>query len=543
MMIITNGKENVRFIDLIDNKEDIKNKTILLARCENRYYELFDIAPVGKEIEFIGNEDMFGNKTYMRTLEFIFIDSVLSIFSDARISLEHSISKSIFGEIHKFKALDEQDILLIKKKMQDTIDKDIKINKVKMKREEAINIFDSYGMKDKVKLLKTLNREYISLYELNGRYDYFYGYMAYSTGIIKTFDLMYYDPGFILRFPQRGVECILPDFIEQKKLFTVFNETGKWLNIMNVADVSSLNNIVKSGDVNDLIRISEALHEKKIAYIADMIYDRKETKLVLIAGPSSSGKTTFLNRLCIQLRVNGLIPIPISLDNYFVDRDKTPIDENGKRDYECIEAIDLKLFNEHLKSLFEGKEVELPEFNFRTGKREWSGKKFSIPYNGVVVVEGIHGLNKKLTSSIDDKYIFKIYISALTQLNIDGHNRIATTDVRKIRRVVRDYLSRGYDAKGTLDMWDSIKRGEEKNIFVYQEKSDVMFNSMLVYELCVLKKYAIYELNKITKDDECYEEALRLKSLLNLFVDIDEDKVPSNSLLREFIGGSCFYKY
>ena len=289
--------------------------------------------------------------------------------------------------------------------------------------------------------------------------------------------------------------------------------------------------------------VSEGLHEKKIANIADEIFNKKDVKIVLIAGPSSSGKTTFANRLSIQLRVNGLIPIPLSLDNYFVNRIDTPKDENGDYDYESINALDLKLLNEDLEKLMKGEEVDLPIYNFKTGEKEWNDYKVKLPKNAVLILEGIHGLNPNLISSELNSNVFKIYISALTQLNIDNHNRISTTDVRKVRRIVRDSLSRGYKAEDTLKMWDSIKRGEKKNIFVYQEEADVAFNSTLVYELGVLKPYALKELNKITEESPVYSEAIRLKAFLSFFKEIDIEEVPKNSLLREFIGGSAFYEY
>ena len=536
------NNKNKTFFDLINPEELTGVNPPLLGKCGNKYYELRDEIPEGKP-KIVGNEDAYANKAYIRTLQFVLIHAVLNLYKDARISLDHSISKGIFGQIHKEKALDEFDITDIKNKMQEIIDKNIVINEVSMLKSDAVKIFEDYGMIDKVKLINSIDKDKISLYELEGRYDYFYGEMAYSTGVLKSFDLIYYEPGFLLKYPQKGDINIIPKYIEQKKLFSVFYETGKWLNILEVANVGSLNEKVMNNEIGDLIRVSEALHEKKIAYIADMIHEREDVKLILIAGPSSSGKTTFANRLAIQLRVNGLIPVPIGLDDYFVNRENTPIGEDGKPDFECLEALDVKLFNDNLNSLFRGEEVEIPSFNFKTGKREWIGRKFSLPYNGVIVVEGIHGLNEELTAHIDKKYKFKIYISALTQLNIDSHNRISTTDVRKIRRIVRDYLSRGYDAEGTLAMWDSIRRGEEKNIFVHQEQADVMFNSTLVYELCVLKKYALQELSKISEESSSYAEAHRLKSFLKFFKDIDKDMVPENSLLREFIGGSCFYKY
>jgi uridine kinase len=398
-------------------------------------------------------------------------------------------------------------------------------------------------MEDKLALLKHSKNKNLKLYNLCGRYDYFYGQMAYSTGIIGEFEIMYYKPGFILRYPTIHEPKVIPKFNEQKKLAKIFRETEIWGTILNVANVGSLNDIVVSGEMNEMAMITEAFHEKKIANIADQISLKEKVKIVLIAGPSSSGKTTFTKRLGIQLRVNGLIPIQISLDDYFINRDQTPKDEDGNYDFESIYALDLELFNNNLTELLKGEKVKLPRYDFLTGKRVWSDKEIYIPERGVLLIEGIHGLNEILTSSIDKENKFKIYISALTQLNLDNHNRIATTDVRIIRRIVRDYLSRGYKAEDTLKMWHSIKKGEEKNIFPFQEEADVMFNSTLVYELCVLKKYALPELKKISEESSVYYEAKRLISFLNFFKTVDEEVVPRNSILKEFIGGSIFYKY
>lgn len=516
---------------------------IVLGKVNEKYYEL--TAPIEENGKFepVNIKNRFGMKAFVRTLQFILIKAVFDLFPSAKITMEHSLSKGIFGEIHKVTKLNSEDILNIKKQMQKIIDRDIPINKVSFSRNEAIKIFTEYNMDDKVRLLNQVNVENVKLYELDGRYDYFYGPMAYSTGVINLFDLMLYESGFILRFPTEDKPKSLPEFIEQKKLAKIFYETEQWGNILDVADVGSLNNKVINGDIVNIIRVAEAFHEKKIAYIADMINERKNVKMVLIAGPSSSGKTTFSKRLGVQLRVNGLIPIPISLDDYFVDREHTPKDEFGEYDFESIYALDLELFNTQLNELMEGKEVQLPTFNFITGNREWNKEKMKLPSNGILVIEGIHGLNEMLTASIPKENKFKVYISALTQLNLDNHNRIATTDLRMIRRIVRDFLSRGYGGEKTLMMWPSIRRGEEKNIFVFQEEADVMFNSALVYELCVLKKYAIEELSKIQPDSPVFYDAWRLKSFLNFFKEVDMNMVPENSLLREFIGGSCFYKY
>lgn len=519
------------------------NIPIVLANVNGTYHELTSELQEGGTFTAVDITSNLGSRTYIRSLQFVLIKAVFDIFPEAKVTIEHSLGKGLFGEIHKSLPLDEKDIERIKIRMKELIDKDIPIKKVCMNREDAIKVFSKYNMDDKVRLLRHVSSNTVKLYELDGRYDYFYGSMAYSTGVLKIFDLFYREPGFVLKYPLEFDPFNIPKFVEHKKLRKIFYETEQWGNILGVGDVGSLNDKVENGEIIDIIRVAEALHEKKIAYIADMISERKNTKMVLIAGPSSSGKTTFARRLGIQLRVNGLVPIPISLDDYFVDRDHTPKDENGEYDFESIYALDLELFNKNLESILKGEAVEIPTFNFKTGSREWNGQTISIPENGILIVEGIHGLNEMLTVSIPIENKFKIYISALTQLNVDNHNRIATTDVRIIRRIVRDYLSRGYGGEDTLKMWPSIKRGEEKNIFTFQENADVMFNSTLVYELCVLKKYALKELEKISEKSLVYYEALRLKSFLHFFKDVDMNLVPDNSILREFIGGSCFYKY
>ena len=478
-----------------------------------------------------------------RTLQFIFIKAVLDLYKDATVTMEHSIGKWVFVEIHKKDPLTAEEVNDIKKEIQKLIDKNYPIKRIKVKREDAIKIFQNYGMEDKVKLLQQTSFQVVTLYELDGRYDYFYGPMWESTGVIKNFDVKFYNGGFILGYPIDENLMIVNKFVEQRKLTNIFRETEKWLNILGIGEVGSLNEKISNGELIDLIMISEALHEKKIAQISDMISDKKEIKAVFVSGPSSSGKTTFAHRLAIQLKVNGLSPIPISLDNYFVNREETPRDENGEYDFESVKSIDVKFFKNQMKELFEGKEVEIPIFNFLTGYREKLGNKVKMPKNGILIIEGIHGLNPILTSSLDENNIFKIYISALTQLNLDNHNRISTADVRRVRRIVRDSLSRGKNAEETLLMWPSIKKGEEKNIFVYQEEADVMFNSTLVYELCVLKRKALEELDKVSADSSVYDEVKRLKAFLGFFDEIDKALVPENSILREFIGGSIFYKY
>lgn len=537
-------EEETLLFDVIKENYSSEEAPIVLGKLDGEYLELRTPLTKGGLLEPITTkEPIVGLRTYARTLTFVLIKAVYDLFPQSKITIEHSLSKGIFGEIHKEKVLNKDDIEKIKQKMIELIDRDIVINKLSISKQEAHDIFSRYGLCDKLRLLKHIKGEEVKVYELDGRYDYFYGPIAYSTGVLKKFDLVYHEPGFLLRYPDEISANELPKFIEYPKLEKIFKEAEEWLNILETSDVGALNEKIEDKTIQELILVQEALHEKKIAHIADQIHEKSEVKLVLIAGPSSSGKTTFSKRLSVQLRVNGRVPFPISLDDYFVDREQTPKDENGEYDFECIDALDIKLFNEHLTRLLNGEEVETPTFNFRLGKREWLGEKAKLPENGVLIIEGIHGLNDKLTASIPPNNKFKIYISALTQLNIDSHNRIATTDVRKVRRIVRDFLSRGYGGETTLNMWSSIRRGEERNIFVFQEEADAMFNSTMVYELCVLKKYALEELDKIKEDSPSYYEALRLKNFLRLFKEVDRDMIPNNSILREFIGGSIFYKY
>ncbi|ACD51902.1 ATPase AAA [Clostridium botulinum] len=541
---INNKEQNSTdtFYDVL-SKNIVEVKNIALCKLNGKYHELRDIISESGEIETINFNTEMGLNIYTRTLQFIFIKATLDLFPNSKIKIEHSISKGLFGEVIKEDPLNEKDIKLIKEKMKEIIIKNVLINSIRISKDEAINIFDQYGMEDKVLLLENSNLNEVKLYELEGRYDYFYGQMAYSTGIIKAFDLIYYESGFILRSPEKENLNELPQYKEERKLRNIFLETEKWLSILDIGEVGTLNEKLSSNEAQSLILTSEALHEKKIANIADQIVNKKDVKIVLIAGPSSSGKTTFANRLAIQLKVNGFIPQSLSLDDYFVERVNTPRDENGEYDYESIYALDLELINKSLTALMNGEIVDIPTYNFFTGKREWNGNKIKLHENGVLILEGIHGLNPILTSDVDQNKIFKVYISALTQLNLDNHNRIPTTDVRKVRRIVRDSLSRGHDAEATLKMWPSVKKGEKNNIFVYQDQADVMFNSTLVYELGLLKLHALKELNKVKEDSPVYAEAARLKSILNFFKEVDPCYVPMNSILREFIGGSCFYEY
>ncbi len=495
----------------------------------------------GDNIEFIDITHPDGLRIYVRTLSFIYIKACKDIYKDARITIEHSLNKGLYSEIKKENDLSLESVNKIKEKIKELIEKDIIIEKKPLLVNEASKIFKKQNMQDKIRLLKYWNKEEKVIYEMDGYYDTFYGYMAPTTSYINKFDLKLFYPGIILNFPRKESNFELPEYIEQKKLSKIFRESENWGNIMDVADVGALNEKIEMGFIQDMIRINEALHEKKIAYIADQICSDKDIKIVLIAGPSSSGKTTFAERLSIQLKVNGKKTHSISLDDYFVDREKTPKDEYGNYDFDTIDALDKDLFNEHLLSLINGKEVQIPVFNFKKGKREFTRPATKLSKEHIIIIEGIHGLNEALTNHIPPKNKFRIYISALTQLNIDSHNRISTTDSRLIRRIVRDSRYRGHDALKTIKLWNNVRKGEEKYIFPFQENADVMFNSSLVYELAVLKKYAVELIEKITKDSEYYSERQRLIKFLSYFKTIDDEKsIPYTSILREFIGESCF---
>ncbi|MCX7884861.1 MAG: nucleoside kinase [Caloramator sp.] len=487
--------------------------------------------------------DPLGLRTYLRSLTFVLIRAVKDVLKGARVTIEHSLSKGLYGEIHYTRKIDERDISDIKKRMFEIVEMDELIEKIKVKKEEAVRIFKDYGMEDKIRLLRYIELPYINLYKCGYLYDYFYGPMVPSTGYLKIFDLIYYNSGFILLYPSQHNPNTVSKFKDLPKLAKVFKETEDWSRIHGVYDVGLLNQKVESNEFRELVLIAEALHEKKIANIADKIYENRDrVKIVLIAGPSSSGKTTFAKRLSIQLKVLGMKPYAISLDDYFINRELTPKDEFGNYDFESIRALDVELFNKNLCDLLNYKEIELPSYNFIKGEREWLGHKYKMDKDSILIIEGIHGLNETLTSSVPKENKYKIYISALTQLNIDDHNRIPTTDVRLLRRIVRDNMSRGRDAQATILSWPQVREGEEKNIFPYQEEADIMFNSTLVYEMSILKKYAEPLLKIVDTKSSAYIEAMRLLSFLGYFKESLDDKiVPLNSILREFIGGSCFY--
>jgi uridine kinase len=514
--------------------------TIVAALVDNKLAELVEPLGDGEKLEWVDLSDTDGMRIYQRSLLFIFVRAVKELFADTNVIVKHSLSKGLFCEFEGEHELSSKDLPAIRERMEQIIQANEKFVGQSMSLDEAREEFARYKMQSKIDLLRYREKDYVKMYALGWLKDYFYGYMVPSTGYIKEFELVFYKPGIIIRHPVEWHPMSVPPFNEQKKLYEIHDEAETWGDILDVSYVANLNDKIEEGMAREFIMIAEALHEKKVAQIADRITE-EERRVVLIAGPSSSGKTTFANRLKIQLRVNGLRPVTLSTDDYFVNREDTPVDKNGEYDFDSIEALDVELFNHDLNLLLEGETIDIPKFDFQTGLREYVGKKMKIEENQLIIIEGIHGLNEQLTWNVHQKDKFKIYISALTQLNIDSHNRIPTTDTRIIRRIVRDNNFRGHDALRTFQLWKSVRNGEEKNIFPYQEDADVMFNSALVYELAILKKHAMPLLEAITQDKPEYSQARRLMLLLSYFSSIeDDDCVPKTSILKEFIGGSNF---
>lgn len=518
-------------------------KKILCIKENNKIVTLDHEIQPNVTIEFLDITDTDGLRVYVRTLCFVYIKAVKDIFPSSEVYIEHSLNKGLSTRLSNHINVNDEVIEKIKRRVDEMVAEDILIERLDMTVEEANMMFEKQGFWDKVNLSKYRNQERIHVSRIGDYYDKFYGYLASSAGYLDKYDFRTYNGGIIIYFPVKEEGYALPKIENTDKLAKVFRESEEWSRILGVAEVASLNAHIENNTIDDIIRVAEALHEKKVAQIADMICEDDNKKLILIAGPSSSGKTTFAQRLSIQLKVNGKKPIAISVDDYFVNRENTPLDEDGNYDFEALEAIDLEQFNSDLIRIMAGEKVEVPRFNFKTGQREYHGDFIQITKDQPIIVEGIHGLNERLTSEIPHENKFKIYISALTQLNVDRHNRIPTTDTRIIRRMVRDFKYRGSDATRTFSLWSSVRRGENKNIFPYQEEADAIFNSALIYELSILKKYAEPMLETITKESEYYPEALRLLRFLEYFVSIEEDThVPDNSILKEFIGGSCFVR-
>ena len=514
------------------------------AKVNNKVESLDFRVYYNKDIEFLDITSSSGMRTYVRSLFFVLVKAVEELYPQGNISLEHPISKGYFCKLHIDRTIGLDDVQRIKQKMQEIIAADIPYTRTESHTEEVVRLFEKQGMMDKARLLDTYGQLYSYYYQLGDTVDCYYSSLVPSTGYIRLFDIVKYYDGLLLRIPSRENPTKLEEVVKQEKMLEVFQEYHRWNQILGISTVGDLNVACNHGHATDLINVSEALQEKKIAQIADEIthrnQDGKRVKLVLISGPSSSGKTTFSKRLSIQLMTNGLKPYPISLDDYFVNRNDTPLDENGKHDFESLYAVDLPFFEEQLTILLNGGEVELPRYNFTTGKREMSGKKLRIDEHMILIIEGIHALNPALTPHIPNENKYKVYVSALTTILLDNHNYIPTTDNRLLRRIIRDYKYRSYSAEETIARWPSVRAGEEKWIFPYQENADAMFNSALLFELAVLKDYVEPVLRKVPNRCPEYSEAHRLLRFLNYFVSVQDKELPPTSLLREFLGGSSF---
>lgn len=495
-----------------------------------------------KTIEFVGINIPSGMRTYVRSLCFVMYKAMRELYPEAMLRIEHPVSKGYYCKILDLgRELSDADIQMIREKMSLIILQDLPFEMEVLPTQRAIEIFESYGAKDKVNLLKSLGSMYTRVYKLDGLYDYYYGSLAPSTGYLRVFDLRIYFDGLLLQVPNRKNPIKVEDFISQEKLFETFCENSDWNNIMGLNNVGDMNLALKENHrASILIKIAEALQEKRISRIADQIYARKkDIRTILVSGPSSSGKTTFSKKLSIQLAVNGLKPIALSLDDYFLPREETPRDESGEYDFESLYALDLDLFNSQLKKMIAGEEVEIPYFNFETGQRQYKGRKIKLNEDNLLVIEGIHALNPDLTQIPDEKK-YKVYVSALTTISLDDHNWIPTTDNRLLRRIIRDFKYRGYSAEETIRRWDSVQAGEAKWIFPYQEEANAMFNSSLIFEFAVIKKYVEPILMDVPQDREEFSEANRLLTFLRYFSAIPDNEVPKTSLLREFFGGSSF---
>ncbi len=511
---------------------------IVAALIDGELRELTYHVEKDVEVAPLGMDSSDGSRIYRRSLTFLLMVAVHELFPKALLLVDHSVTfGGYFCEVRGREPFTPVELKAIETRMGEIVREDAQIVKEKVKLGEAIEMFERRGELDKVRLLAQRRKDYLVLYQLRGISGYFHGYMVPSTGYLQTFALQHYPPGFILRFPRRASAGLDP-VVDYPKLIAVFREYGQTLRLLGIEDVGALNAAVQSGRTNEIILVAEALHEQRIAQVASQIAQRRaEIRLVLMAGPSSSGKTTFSKRLSVQLLANGIRPIAIEMDNYFVDREKTPRDAQGNFDFEVLEALDLDLFNRHLLSLIAGEQITLPRFNFVTGKRE-DGPTLTLGRDEILLVEGIHGLNPRLVPNIPPEHIFRIYISALTQLNIDRYNRVPTTDTRLLRRIVRDARTRGYTATDTIERWESVRRGEREFIFPYQENADVMFNSALVYELSALKPLAEPLLSQIEHGTPTYVEAKRLLTFLQWFEPMPAEPIPDNSILREFVGGS-----
>lgn len=515
------------------------NEHVIACICNNQIQSLNHVLKEDTNIKFIDISDKDGLRIYIRGLSYIMAKAFSEVYPKALLTVDYQLSNSMFFEIDNMKVTDEM-LEAVSNRMNEIVQEDLPITKVIMTKEEADEFYEKNKTLKGILQKDIKERDHVTLYYCEDYYNYFYGVMPISTGYTKIFDLKVYNNGFLIRYPSRKNPNKLEEYKENKKLLNTLQEYEDIHRVLGINTIYKLNKEILNGNEKELILLAEALHEKKISDIADKIVNKNDVKVVLIAGPSSSGKTTFAKRLGLQLRLNGLKPVTISVDNYFVERTETPLDENGNYNFECLEAIDLKLFNHDLIELLKGNEILMPTFNFKTGHKEYTGETMKLGKDEILVIEGIHCLNDELTSAIPRENKYKIYISNLTVLNIDYFNRISTTDSRLIRRIVRDYKFRSYNAIHTLQIWNSVNRGEEQYIYPFQEEADSMFNTSLIYEFCVLKKFAVPLLESINSSYAEYSEARRLLEFLKYFETIDIENVPKNSLLREFIGDSIF---
>jgi uridine kinase len=517
---------------------------IVAALVNGRLTELTTPVTADMDVLPVTMSHTDGSRVYRRSLSFLLIVAAHELFPKAKLVVDHSMPfGGFYCEIEGRPPLNVDEVAALEKRMREIVAADEPIVKQRMSLERARQVFERQGYDDKLRLLKYRNKDYLTVYKLRDITDYFYGYMVPSTGYLRYFRVRERRPGFVLHFPRRSRPGDLMGYSEAPKLVAVFRQHAEWMRIMDVEDVAALNHAIETDRIPEVILVHEALHEHRIADIAESIaHRRKQVRLVLIAGPSSSGKTTFAKRVAIQLLAQGLRPVSIEMDNYFVDRELTPKDKDGHYDFEALEALNLALFNEHLLKLMEGQAVQLPHYNFKTGRSE-TGAQLAITPDHILLIEGIHGLNPGLVPQIPPERIFRIYVSALTQLNIDRHNRVPTTDTRLVRRIVRDNATRGYTARDTISRWEAVRAGETRNIFPYQENADVMFNSALVYEHAVLKPLVEPLLRQIRPGSPEYMEADRLLAFLEWFLPCSSEHVPDNSLLREFIGGSTLRNF
>ena len=529
--------------EILETMKPDSQSPAVLVMANGRLKELHKTLKENCRLSLVTTGDAIGQKTYRRSATLLLLKALYHVAGGERIRkvvLHYSVGEGYYYTIQGDVQITEEFLQKVKNYMQELVKKKVPIIKRSVKLNEAIRLFHQHGMYDKEKLFRYRRVSRVNLYSLAGFEDYYYGFMTWHTGYLKYFDLIPYDEGFVLLMPSLDKPEELPRFVPSPKIFRIQKESELWGEMLNVAGVGDLNDFTCQGGIQKMILIAEAWQEGRISSIAKEIIRRRDVKFVMIAGPSSSGKTTFSHRLSIQLAAHGMKPHPIAVDNYFVNREDTPLDEEGKKNYECLEAIDVELFNRDMTALLQGEEVELPRFDFVDGKRVYKGDFLRLDSDDILVIEGIHGLNDKLSYSLPRENKFKIYISALTQLNVDEHNRIPTTDGRLIRRMIRDMRTRGASARETIARWPSVRRGEEENIFPYQEEADVMFNSALIYELAVLKLYVEPLLFQIRPEEPEYYEAKRLLKFLDYFVGVPSDDIPKNSILREFIGGSCF---